>query len=230
MDCLHASGPPSGLDSLPLFPNRRGKGVAASAMLILIELLATMIGLCVVNSEGRKRFGKHSWRSTGAVWLSLIGLDIMKIKLLARWDSEIITHYARLAPLSSIADDTKDAMRKKDSAKTGSKKRAAPISADRKHITKAIEEQAAAWGEELRRLENMIKDREVASRPARYVRNLKTKIVHRIAGSFDTMGMQAITFCHWPYIRARTQMLTSPPTSRSECCGTCMPALRASLD
>ena len=68
-------GSPKGItDDTPLFPNRRGRPVTASAMLQLIELLATMIGLSIFDKDGYRVFGKHSWKSTGAVWLSLIGL------------------------------------------------------------------------------------------------------------------------------------------------------------
>ena len=52
-------------------------------------------------SDGVNIFGKHSWRATGAVYLSALGIELAKISLLARWASALIVHYARIAPLRS---------------------------------------------------------------------------------------------------------------------------------
>ena len=54
--------------------------------------------------------GKHSFQSTGAVYLSSLGIELLKIQMLARWASPIITHYTRLAPLRSITNDFKRAI------------------------------------------------------------------------------------------------------------------------
>ena len=72
-----------------------------------IERLAELLGERLVLAAGVRRFGKHAFRAAGAVFLSALGIDMYKLPLLARWASEQITHYARVAPLKSITEDFK---------------------------------------------------------------------------------------------------------------------------
>ena len=95
--------------------------------------------------------------------MSLIGLCLLKIKLLARWDSAIITHYARFAPIASIGDDTKVAMTKKfkKEGKDGSTTaRRAVAKVDKATVIKIMDKYTEAWSEEARRLEALIKEKE----------------------------------------------------------------------
>ena len=55
---------------IPLFPDADGNTVSAEAMIALVDALAVASGEEVTNSDGMRRFGRHSWRSTGAVWLT----------------------------------------------------------------------------------------------------------------------------------------------------------------
>ena len=41
------------------------------------------------------------------MYLSGLGIELLKIQMLARWTSAMITHYARLAPLRSITNGFK---------------------------------------------------------------------------------------------------------------------------
>ena len=68
-------------DAFPLFPDCDGNEVSAELMLNLIEELARLTGEALTNQAGKKRFGKHSWRATGAVHLGECGLDVNKICL-----------------------------------------------------------------------------------------------------------------------------------------------------
>ena len=61
-------------------------------MIEAIDLLASMIGEEIHTVDGRKRFGKHSWRSTGAVYLTSVGLEVFKVQLMVRWSSPVVTH------------------------------------------------------------------------------------------------------------------------------------------
>ena len=162
-----------------------------------------MIGLSIFDKDGYRIFGKHSWRSTGAVWLSLIGLCLLKIKLLARWDSAIITHYARLAPIASIGDDTKVAMKKKlkkegkvDSAAT----HRVMTKGDKAAIIKIMDKYTEAWSEEARRLEALIKEKEHSSVSPRYLLNTKTKMIHKIFGQCHfMMSIFVLSYDHLVY-------------------------------
>ena len=68
-----------------------------------------MTGERLYNKAGKKRFGKHSWRSTGAVHLGECGLETNKISLMGRWFCAVVLHYTRLAPIKNIARDLKRA-------------------------------------------------------------------------------------------------------------------------
>ena len=57
-------------EDLPLFPDKEGNEVTADAMVALVDALAEFSGGSLTNAEGVRRFGRHSWRSTGAVWLT----------------------------------------------------------------------------------------------------------------------------------------------------------------
>ena len=93
---------------LPLFPDSQGDEVTDDAMLKLIEWNAMRTGEDVVDYEGRNSYVKHSWRSTGAVYLTgAVGIEVVKVQLFSRWASPIITHYTRLAPLRSLAEGVK---------------------------------------------------------------------------------------------------------------------------
>lgn len=88
--------------SLPLFPESHGDAVQSGAMITVVETLAERIGEPLWTAAGQRRFGTHSWRATGAMYLSSLQLDLFKIQLLARWQSPIILHYVRLTPLSGV--------------------------------------------------------------------------------------------------------------------------------
>ena len=92
----------------PLFPTACGEFVSESAICALVEFIADRAGQPLVTKTGVNRFGKHSWRSTGAVFLTSLGLELFRIQLLARWSSPVIMRYCRLAPLSSITDHVRE--------------------------------------------------------------------------------------------------------------------------
>ena len=58
-----------------MFPTADGSHVSAESMLLLVEWIAMQTGEAVVDDEGRRKFGKHSWRSTGAVYLTGVVWD-----------------------------------------------------------------------------------------------------------------------------------------------------------
>ena len=76
-------------------------------MVQVVEWLAQATGEELCTSSGVRRFGKHSWRSTGAVVLAAFGLELWKIQLLERWASAQVLHYARLAPLTGLTAQVK---------------------------------------------------------------------------------------------------------------------------
>ena len=82
-------------EGFPLFPDGEGNVVQAEKMVDLVDELARSSGDDIHTSDGQRRYGKRSFRSTGAVYLSSVGVELLKIQMLARWASTIITHYTR---------------------------------------------------------------------------------------------------------------------------------------
>ena len=91
-------------DELPFFPNVHGEVVDEEIMLQFTKKLAEITGQPTCTPDGVELLGRHSFRATGAVYLSSIGVNIHKIGLLARWSSPAITHYTRVAPLQSLTE------------------------------------------------------------------------------------------------------------------------------
>ena len=87
-----------GDEAQPLFPGADGLAVSSDVMLAVIEELARMTGENILTHDGRRKYGKHSWRSTGAVFMTSIGIEIFKVQLMWRWACAVVTHYTRLAP------------------------------------------------------------------------------------------------------------------------------------
>jgi len=63
-----------------------------------------MLGIPLVAPDGKRAFGGHTFRVSGARHLSYRGLETRIIMLLARWESEIILRYVKDAPLARLAD------------------------------------------------------------------------------------------------------------------------------
>mgnify|MGYP002281116694 CR=1 FL=1 len=95
---------------LPFFPDANGSVVTKDAMESFVDELARLGGQPLTLPSGAKRFGKHSFRSTGAVLLSRLGLEVYKIQLLARWGSDVVLHYVRESPLETITKQVRGAI------------------------------------------------------------------------------------------------------------------------
>ena len=75
----------------------------------------------------------------------------------------------------------------------------------------------------------LVKKIQVETRPARYLRNRVTNKVHRILCGYEEAGPSAITHCGWKYAGQKVAVEKNAPRTYPEVCGTCMPALKASL-
>ena len=88
--------------SLPLFPDENGEVITKEHMTDLIERLAVGCELPVTMVDGRPCFGGHVWRISGARHLARLGVPYHIIKLLARWQSDIIDRYLKDVPLERL--------------------------------------------------------------------------------------------------------------------------------
>ena len=97
-------------EKLPVFPSCEGQPVTKEKMVATIEEFARRTGSVLHDATGRRRFGGHSLRVTGAQYFSSIGLGETLISLLARWTSPTILRYIRDAPLQALDSEFGKAM------------------------------------------------------------------------------------------------------------------------
>jgi len=86
------------------FPSNSGNVLEKEDVIVMVETLAKEMGLPLVGPDGRKCYGGHVWRISGSRYMGARGIDIRIIKLLARWQSEIVMRYLQEAPLKVITD------------------------------------------------------------------------------------------------------------------------------
>ena len=67
-----------------LFPDLHGNRVEEYKCVDLVDELARRSGETVVDKEGQRMFGERSFQSTGAAYLSYLGIQLLNIQMLAR--------------------------------------------------------------------------------------------------------------------------------------------------
>ena len=151
-------------------------------------------------------------------------IEVMKVQMMARWSSPVVTHYTRLAPPKAIASDSKKALEAKTADESASNNKLA-LGRSFKELTSQLK----AYQEELADLKIIIKKLDHMSPDQPYVTNLRTKIRHRVLTCHEDVGINAKTFCKWTYIQGEGHLTREAPTVRAETCETCLPGLKASL-
>jgi hypothetical protein len=89
----------------PLFPAVGGGAPSKAAVVGTFEALGTMIGQPLLSEVGIRLFGGHSPRVTGAQLLAAAGVEISKVRILARHSGDAILRYVADAPLKSLRAD-----------------------------------------------------------------------------------------------------------------------------
>ena len=89
----------------PLFPNVKGAMPSKATVVTLFEAIGTLLHQALWSDEGIRLFGGHSARVTGAQMFAAIGIDVNKIRILARHSGETIMRYVQDAPLRSLRSD-----------------------------------------------------------------------------------------------------------------------------
>ena len=153
-----------------------------------------------------------------------LNLSPMKVAMIARWDSKLVLHFARLAPLKGIAEDAKKAMIDKITQDKQMK-----LGARMKSVTRILNKQQVTYEAELKRIHAKMRNIEEDAAPRRYVQNRVTRITHRIMVSYEEAGHEAMTICSWKYALGKLRVLKTLPCIRKEVCKTCLPEVRATL-
>jgi hypothetical protein len=89
----------------PLFPAANGRVANKAAVVATFEAIGTLLGQPLLSETGIRLFGGHSPRVTGAQVLTAAGVEVNKVRILARHSGEAILRYVSDAPLRSIRAD-----------------------------------------------------------------------------------------------------------------------------
>ena len=214
---------------LPFFPDSSGFMVRDSAMEAFVDALAAMAGCKLTLPSGARKFGKHSFRSTGAVLLSKLGIELFKIQLLARWASPVVLHYAREAPLetlttqvkSSIAGDTvKELVDKLRKEVDGLKAELAKLDNNTAYLLKMEAEVAR-----LTDAQDEAAIDETAAKEFECVVNPVTKKCHRVLIKSGVPKFWRAR-CSWDFGLTHHEFREGPVDGYKDLCDTCFHELR----
>ena len=201
---------------LPLFPDQFGKEVSKANAVATIVQLASRCGEAVTDTRGRQLFGGHSLRTGGAVTLSGLGLDSVRIECLARWHSPMLAHYARLAPLKTLTAEYKSKAREAD-LRNGTNELADRLSA----LQLVVDSLVRRLDDEHERV-----DEDVGVRKGLYVLNCLSSIWH-LSETHDSTTHAGRTVCRWNYSPHNSTLVREEPfaSSDSSFCNRCLPRL-----
>ena len=238
---------------MPLFPDALGRVCSKQSIVDSICQLAVDAGLPVSDALGRPLFGGHSMRISGARWLASFGVEIRKIQVLARWDSDVVLHYIKTAPMASITGDCRYLLQRGGPATAvaaacagafasppvlgaSSEHSAQAVSAKvRKEIdelvarVRAVEEACAAEGSAVALLQKDFKDlQHVVLDPV--VINERSGVAHAALASFGCAARRSK--CGWNFSDTAHTRLPRIPADQpvSLICERCFPGLRAGVD
>ena len=92
-------------NSAPLFPTMDWQHPGKRAVVDTFELLGGMMGQPLFSSEGMRMFGGHTPRVTGARTFAELGVEVNKLKILARHSGDTILRYVADTPLRALRSD-----------------------------------------------------------------------------------------------------------------------------
>jgi hypothetical protein len=93
---------------LPLFPQRNGNPVDKAVVVESLESTVIAYGNVVRTPTGGRLYGGHSFRVCGAQMLAALGIEVIKIMVLARWAGDSVLRYIREAPLTHLSEEVKE--------------------------------------------------------------------------------------------------------------------------
>ena len=195
--------------SSPLFPTSTGAVASKRSVVLTFEVIGTMCGQPLVSDHGLRLFGGHTPRVTGAQLYAQVGLEVNKIRLLARHSGDTILRYVQDAPLKSILADLGIAARLTSAS---SSSRSVTLGAkDSRRIT-SLEAMVAELGstlqsqaQELDRLNESTVDNPIIT----YVQNTTTATIHQSSPKYLGRTRCGITFDGPTFRARRTRQSTS---------------------
>jgi hypothetical protein len=91
--------------TMPLFPTDANGAPTKAQFVETIEHLAASTGEPLQDKDGMRLYGGHTVRVTGAQTLAAHGIEVAKIRILARHSGDTILRYVSEAPLKTLRSD-----------------------------------------------------------------------------------------------------------------------------
>ena len=196
-------------------------------MVETFERLASLMNLPLTSPDGLRLFGGHTARVTGAQTFALAGLEVNKIRILARHSGDTILRYVSDVPLRTLrADLGIGASTPSSSAplSLGPGAKAAGVTQLRSRLT-ALEAQIAQMAITVQSQSQDLVGLAAGymhKAPWAYIQNLSSTAVHLISS-------EGRTVCGWNFPRSRTStrvMATLSGVPGIMLCDTCLPSER----
>ncbi len=188
-------------------------------------IMASMMNQPLTSPDGLRLFGGHTARVTGAQTFAAAGLEINKIRILARHSGDTILRYVADVPLRTLRADLVigPSSSSQSPLSLGPGAKASGVTQLRSRLT-AIERQ-------MENLQNAIQSQSqdmigiaagYMQAPRAYLQNLASSAVHLIAS-------EGRTACGWKFARSRTatrSMATLSGVPGILLCEMCLPSER----
>ena len=210
----------------PLFPTELGSHSPKTKVVETFEQLASKLNQPLTSPDGLRLFGGHTARVTGAQTFALAGLEINKIRILARHSGDTILRYVADVPLRTLRADLGigASPSSKSPLSLGPGAKASGVTQLRSRLSD-IERQMES-------LQNAIQCQSqdmigiaagyIQQTPRAYLQNLSSSAVHLISS-------EGRTACGWKFARSRTDtrsMATLSGVPGILICETCLPSER----
>ena len=210
----------------PLSPTECGSHPPKTKVVDTFERLASLMNMPLTSPDGLRLFGGHTARVTGAQTFALAGLEINKIRILARHSGDTILRYVADVPLRTLRADLGigGSTSSSPSLSMGPGAKAAGVTQLRSRLTALESQMTKMESALLSQSQDMVGIAAgfVQTTPRAYLQNLASSAVHLVS----TEGR---TVCGWKFARSRTStraMATLSGVPGILMCEACLPSER----
>lgn len=114
-----------------LFPTSNGTVASKASVVRTSELLGECCEQPIFTEHGLRRLSGHTPRVSGSLFYAALGLEVNKIRLLARHSGDTILRYVKDAPLKSIRADLGIALQGKSPTASSSRSSSSTVATAR---------------------------------------------------------------------------------------------------
>ena len=213
-------------EDAPFFPNEAGQHRTKQQTVDAFILLARHAG-AAVECQGRKVSG-HTARISGAQFLASIGVEVAVIMLLARWESRVVLHYIKEAPLLALTGQARIKLQKHKISAVNPDAHAYDLEDSVKNLAKKI----TSLHSKLRHLtalkvddltmheDTVLSGQCVDPDLMKVIVNCETGVVHIRASkqSYSRAGrLRFTTLCGWAFSKRPHKVIASGKDSADKC-------------